>query len=358
MGFTAGRSYVIRNRRSGLVLNVAGNGTNQGADLDTWTLQTNNYRASQTWHLFPLDQGSVLLANKNSGQVVSVRDNSTDPSKRIEQYPLQADRLGAQSWMLRDAPGGGYHIVNKRSGLYVNLAGNNSDSGAKADQYYLQDNPAACQVWDLEVEDENKTILDLDQVDTDPDDIGDIIRLTDFRRPTKSTTDRVLIGQVALPFPMVDDPGMSREERARRSPYYLLKRYGSWKLVYYYEHSGASTYTKSQEIKVGLTTTNASEVKSTTGISVTANAGFSFHGFTASLSATVSHQLQVTTSSSTSESTQRTETVSRSYPSGKRMSEAIWYRDDTFVLERIDGTKVLEWAVRDSDTCITDAYPH
>ncbi|MFF2041781.1 RICIN domain-containing protein [Kitasatospora sp. NPDC058170] len=357
MGFTAGRSYVIRNRRSCRVLNVMGNGTNQGATLDTWELQQDGRRPSQVWHLFPLDQGSALLANKNSGQVVSVRDNSTAPSEEIEQAFVQADRIASQSWMVREAPGGGYHIVNKRSGLYLNLHMNNTMSGTRAEQYYFINDPVACQVWDLEVEDEYKTILDLQQVDTGPDDIGDILRLTDFRRPAKSTTERVLIGQVALPFPLVDDPGMSAQERAQRSPYYLLKRYGSWKMVYYYEHSGASGYTKTQEIKVGLTTTNSSEVNSTTGISVTANAGFSFSGLTASLSSTVSYQLQVTTDSSTSELTQRTETVSRSYPAGKRISEAIWYRDNTFILERLDGTEILEWTVRDSGTCITDAYP-
>ncbi|MFI5621137.1 RICIN domain-containing protein [Streptomyces sp. NPDC051567] len=352
---TAGRSYVIRNRKGGYVLNVAGNGTNPSAKIDTWDLQTNHDRNSQLWHLFPLDQGSFLIVNKNSGQVLNVVGNSSAASTRLEQYPLQSAPEAMQTWMLRPAPGGGYFVVNKRSGLYMNIQGNDPANG-RVEQYHYQNGADAAQVWDLEVEDEYKSVLDLAHIVTDPADVGDVLRLTGFRQPTKKQTDAVLIGQAAVPFPLVQDPALSRDRQAQESPYYLLKRHGYWSLVYYFEHSGSSEYTKSQEVKVGLTTTNSREVESTVGISVTAEASFSYGGFSGSLSATLSAELKVTTSSSSTQESTRTDTVSRTYAAGKRASEAIWYKEDRYTLERLDGTKVTEWTVRDSDTVISDGY--
>jgi hypothetical protein len=41
----------------------------------------------------------------------------------------------------------------------------------------------------------------------------------------------------------------------------------------------------------------------------------------------------------------------------QRMTEAIWYRSDKYVLERLNGTVVLDWTARDPNTSIADAYP-
>ncbi|GAA2208299.1 hypothetical protein GCM10009850_037570 [Nonomuraea monospora] len=351
---TAGRTYVIRNRKSGNVLNVAAYSTGSSAKLETWSLQSDLNRPSQVWHLFPLDQGTCLLVNKRSGHLANVASNSAQPSAGLEQL---TDGATMHTWMLREAPGGGYHIVNKRSGLYMNVSGNSSKLSAPVEQYYLQNTAEAAEVWNLEIEDEYKTVLDAGHVERDPADVGDIVRLTSYKQPAKTQTEPVLIGRVALPFVMVADPALPRERQSAESPYYLLSRYGYWKLVYFFEHGGASEYTKTQEVRVGLSTTNAKEVESTVGISVTAEASFGYGGFSGSLSATVSAELKVTTSTSTTQESSRTDTVSRTYPAGKRVSETIWYKEDKYVLTRLDGTTLTEWVVRDPDTCITDAYP-
>ncbi|MEU0127252.1 RICIN domain-containing protein [Streptomyces sp. NPDC006289] len=353
---SAGRSYVITNRKMKGVVNVWQNDCTPGAGLNIEPLLTGTKRNSQVWHLFPLDQGTVLFVNKNSGQVMNVHNNNPAPGEWLEQYYLQDDPAALQTWLVRDAPGGGVYLVNKRTGMYTNIH-NNAIGKNEVEQYYFQNDPANAQVWDLQVEDEYTPVLGLPHVDRDPMDIGDVIRLTDFKQPTKKQTEQVLLGQVAMPFILVQDTAVPRERQASETPYYFLKRYGYWALAYYFEHSGASAYTKTQGVTVGLTTSNSQQVQNTTGIVVKADASFSYKGASASLSTTLSQELKVTTTSSTTQESTRTDTVSRTYAAGKRIAEAIWFKEDRYVLERMDGSKVTEWAVRDPDTLISDSYP-
>ncbi|MEU6742109.1 RICIN domain-containing protein [Streptosporangium sandarakinum] len=359
---TAGRTYVIRNRKTGYVLTVPGDST-EPTYLHTGYFMSNAVAnmPSSVWHLFPLDNGICLLVNRRSGLPISVFANSADPSAVLEQNGI--DRGATMyAWMLYEAPGGGYHIINKRSGLYMNVQNNADHVSARVEQYYRQGTPAATEVWDLVLQEEYKAVVAAGSVTRGPADMGDIVRMTSYAQPARTQTDPVLIGQVALPFLMVSDPAIAgRLRQSVESPYYLLSRYGYWKMVYYYEHGGASEYTQTKEVKVGLSTTTSAEIQNTVGISIAADAsvgfGFKYFGFSASLSATISSELKVTISASTTSESSRTETVSRSYPAGKRVSEALWYKEDKYVLTRMDGTPLTEWVVRDPYTCITDAYP-
>ncbi|MFD5419363.1 hypothetical protein ACFWJT_15235 [Streptomyces sp. NPDC127069] len=90
---------------------------------------------------------------------------------------------------------------------------------------------------------------------------GDVIRLKGFAPPAGDRTDQVLVGSVLIPFPFINDPVLSRARQGQENPYYVAKRYGSWRNVYYYEHSGASAYTKEEKVTVGVTTSNTKEVE-------------------------------------------------------------------------------------------------
>ncbi|MER6916915.1 RICIN domain-containing protein [Streptomyces sp. NPDC000594] len=356
MAISAGRSYVLRNRKSGIVLNVAGNSTNVGNRLDTWRLDTGQYRTSQVWHVFPLDDGGHLIANKFSGLVATVVDGSVAPSAKLEQNTVQTGPAALQTWLVREAPGGGHHIVNKRTGLYLGLQGNTTGSGAQTQQDFFHRPPQATNVWDLEVEDEYRPVLDLAPVPAGPADIGDVVRLTGFGQPSQQQTAPVLIGQVALPFPLITDSALPRTRQGIESPYYLLKRQGYWKLAHFYDHNGATQQTRTQQITVGLTTPNAPAVQIVTGISVTADASLAYTGLTASLGTTISRGLKTTTGSGPAQESSRTQTLSRSYPQGGRVAEALWYKEDKYTLTRLDGTVAIEWTTRDPNTCISDAW--
>lgn len=188
--------------------------------------------------------------------------------------------------------------------------------------------------------------------------VGGILRMSGHSRPHPETTREVLIGTTLLPFPLVSDPALGRARQAAESPYYLLKRYGYYKIVYYYEHSGQVSKKESQSTTIGMTTSNAREVETTTSISVTAETSFQYKGFSASLSTTISHQLRTRVAQETTQSSSRTVTVEREYPAnGKRLSQAIWFRADRYVLERTDGGKVTEWETTTDQDTIDDVYP-
>ena len=147
---------------------------------------------------------------------------------------------------------------------------------------------------------------------------------------------------MAYPFVLVHDPAYDRRRQARENPYYILRRYGFWQREYSYEHGGAADLTESKQTTVGLTTTDAATVEDTASISVTAEAGFGLHGFGASLTATISNELMVTTTHEEVRNHSELETIERTYHVGNRVTEAVWYRSDLYKLERLDGTVVLD----------------
>ncbi|MBT2492923.1 RICIN domain-containing protein [Streptomyces sp. ISL-96] len=355
----AGRSYRIKNQRSNLYMNVSGYSANNGQYLELWHLQpqSDSNRRSQIWHVFPLDFGRYLLANKASGQVVNVAGNSTNAGQYLEQYPIQPlSSRPAQQWMLHDVAAGAVQIINDRSQLLANLRGWSTAPGAVLEQWIPADaSQATAQHWLFEVEDEYKRVLDLPDI-THPG-VGDIHRMTSYQPTPSAKTDPVEVGAMAYPFPLVQDPAYDRRRQAQENPYYILRRYGFWERVYSYEHGGASNYTHTEKTTVGLTTTNAKTVEETTSISVSAEASFGFKGVGASLSSTISHELKVITTHEEVKSHSKEVTIERNYEAGRRVTEAIWYRSDKYVLERLNGTTVLDWTTRDPNTSVADAYP-
>jgi hypothetical protein len=355
----AGRSYRIKNQRSGLYMNVRAYSANEGALLELWQLQPRGdaNRRSQIWHVFPLDFGRYLLANKGSGLVVNVVGNSTIPGERLEQYHLQPlNSRPAQQWMLHDVAAGAVQIINDKSQLLANLRSWGTAPSTLLEQWTLAgDSHATAQHWLFEVEDEYRRVIDLPEI-TYPG-IGDIHRMTSYQPTPSDKTSPVEVGAMAYPFPLVRDPAFDRRRQAQENPYYILRRYGYWERVYSYEHGGASDYTHREETTVGLTTTNGRTVEDTTSISVTAEASFGFKGAGASLSTTISRELKVTTTHEEVKSHFRTVTIERIYQAGRRVTEAIWYRSDKYVLERLNGTVVLDWVTRNPNMSIADAYP-
>jgi hypothetical protein len=358
MPIRPGRSYRIKNKRSNLYLSVVDCSLDESAQLDQQELRPYGQdRMSQVWHVFPLDFGSYLLVNKASGLVVNIAGNSIDSSARAEQYLLQTpDQKPAQQWLLRDSGGGVYEIINNKSQQLLSVVWYSEKPSALIEQYgHTSDERSDAQRWLLEVEDEYKVVADL----TNPPytGIGDIHRMTSYQPTPSNRTEPVEIAAMAYPFVLVHDPAYDRRRQAQENPYYILRRYGFWQREYSYEHSGASDYTKTKQTTVGLIDTDGTTVEETASISVTAEAGFGLHGFGASLSATISNELMVTTTHEEVRNYSEQETIQRSYHAGNRVMEAVWYRSDRYVLERLDGSQVLEWTTRDPNMASADAWP-
>ncbi|MFC8094701.1 RICIN domain-containing protein [Streptomyces sp. NPDC057301] len=359
MAFTPGRTYRIRNKASdGLVVTPKGWSSGE-TQLQIYTLTSvgDGNRAKQVWHVMPLDNDDVMLINKRTGLCINVHNNSTAPSMGVQQYDIQSPEVASsQKWMLRPATSGYYTVVNKKSGLELTPQSWGTSPSTNLQQY-TPGGPETRerQYWALEVEDEYPQITGLRPIDRDPNDIGDVIRLTGFTEPPRDTTPEVLIGQLAVPFFTIGDS--SPQWQVDNSPYYILKRYGYWQKVFFYEHPGTSKVTKTKKVTVGLTTSTGKTVEETTGISVTAEASFAYKGFSASLSTTYSRELKVTTYTGEVHEHFTEDTIEREYQAdGVRIAECLWYRGDRYTVERMDGTKVLEWNTLNAAVEVLDGY--
>ncbi|MFE6848251.1 RICIN domain-containing protein [Streptomyces sp. NPDC057686] len=319
----------------------------------------------QLWYVMPLDNDRHLIANRASGLVLNVVGNSRSVNAQVEQFAIQPDTTAsAQAWYMRLRADhiSEASIVNAGSNLLLSpdlrsgygfYAGKTPVLSApyRADSYFSQ-------VWGLETYSGYGEVGHyLRREAGDADDIPDITRLTGYSPPSRDRTAETLVGSVLIPFPFINDPVLTRPRQAQENPYYVLKRFGYWRNVYYYEHSGASSYTKSETVTVGLTTSNSKQVEHTAGVKVTAKTEFSFFGAASEISVEAEYQLKTSTTSTNTATNTTTTTIQRDYQAGKRRAEAIWYREDRFVLERLNGQKVVDWVIRNPDRMITDAYP-
>ncbi len=359
-GIEQGYAYRLKNKRTGLYLTSSGF---QGDSYSTlWPGESGGQaRLSQTWNVLSLDNGEYLIAQKVAGNLLTPNDFSSG-DVRVNLFPPQngadAGVRNSQTWLIRPAGGGFFTISNKNGGLFLTPNHFGTTGKDQVNTYWRASGADGdSQLWALERDTRYDGILNA-RVGQTGASVGRPAEAAGHNRPNPDTTPEVLIGTSLLPFPLVSDPALGRARQAAESPYYLLKRYGFYKVVYYYEHSGQVSKKESQSTTVGVTTSNAREVETTTSISVTAETSFAYKGFSASLSTTISHQLRTRVAQETTQSSSRTVTVEREYPAnGKRLSQAIWFRADRYVLERADGGKVTEWETTTDQDSVDAVFP-
>jgi Ricin-type beta-trefoil lectin domain-like len=125
---TAPKYYQIKNRNSGLVMDVSGGGTNAGAQVIQWPYHSG---ANQQWAFVP-DGTFLQIKNRNSGLVLDVSGGSTNALANVIQW-TNHNGLN-QQWLL--VPDGGYDaIVNVNSGLVADVSGGSTSAGAHVIQY-------------------------------------------------------------------------------------------------------------------------------------------------------------------------------------------------------------------------------
>jgi Ricin-type beta-trefoil lectin domain-like len=137
---TATTYYQIVNRNSGLVLDVSGASTTQGAQVFQWS---NHNGASQQWKLVTVGN-NFQIVNRNSGLLLGVAGASTSAGANVIQWT--ANTSLDQQWFLY--PDGGRDvIVNRNSGLVLDITGGSTSVGAHAFQWYYHN--GLSQQWAL-----------------------------------------------------------------------------------------------------------------------------------------------------------------------------------------------------------------
>ncbi|OXY92891.1 alpha-L-arabinofuranosidase [Streptomyces diastatochromogenes] len=135
-------SYVLVNRGSGKVLDVAGASTADGASLTQWS-RTDG--ANQRFQFVDSGGGYYRLKAQHSGKVLDVLNYSTADHADIAQW---SDANGAnQQFRLADSPDGYVRLLNRNSGKAVEVENASTADGAKVVQF--TDWGGANQQWQL-----------------------------------------------------------------------------------------------------------------------------------------------------------------------------------------------------------------
>ena len=90
--------YTIEARHSGLVLDVSGASTANGADVVQWTRTGGT---NQQFQVRTNADGTVTFLNRRSGKALDLYDFSTEPGARISQYTDNGNDV--QKWILHAA---------------------------------------------------------------------------------------------------------------------------------------------------------------------------------------------------------------------------------------------------------------
>ncbi|PPK92501.1 hypothetical protein CLV92_114102 [Kineococcus xinjiangensis] len=125
----AGGYVRIRNRHSGKVLGVSGMAVTDGAAVVQWA---DSGTPDHDWKLVDIGGGHVKLVNRNSGKVLGVSGGSTSEGATL----LQWSDTGAVDHQWQILPDGWVRLQNVNSGLLLGVQNAAVEDGARAVQWY------------------------------------------------------------------------------------------------------------------------------------------------------------------------------------------------------------------------------
>lgn len=155
-----------------------------------------------------------------------------------------------------------------------------------------------------------------------------------------------------VPFSVINDTTVDNAWQVANVPFYRVERYQFYHKLFYMINNGASDWPWSEAITTGMTQEQSERFWHTTGISVTANAGFSFNGFSGGLSVTVSQEFGYESSSSISIYESKTVTKTATVPA--HSIGVLWQKNDLVLMKRCN--EAGECQVVGSETVPLESY--
>jgi hypothetical protein len=324
--------YSIQSKKSGYTLDVIGSGKDHGANICQYT--NGNYDKQKFLFVkVPGEKNTYNIVVKSTGLILDVSGSGLDKGAKICQWTNTGDE--DHKWILEPQGGGDfYRIKSKKSGYYLDVIGSGNDHGAGICQYTKVDSDK--QIWKL--------------IPSDPI----IIPYIQAKTPLKSYTPKMMspdmpssfqegvTGVEWVSFLNVKDPSKSLSWKVQNSPWYYLERKTTWVTSsnnYHYNTGaeGTGTDEKTWTVMKAWTKETQQSFSVTTGVEATLG-GDAFGGsITASVSFTSSF------SSSLSLTKQEEEEIKMPIPPGT--AKALFSREETLTLYRMDGVKVpgAEW---------------
>ena len=125
-----GVTYMITNRNSWKLLEVANASRADGGNVQQWTNNTHN---CQRWRLESTGDGYYRIVNVNSGKLLEVVNALTSNGANVQQWPSNGHYC--QQWKLESAGSGFYYLVNRNSGKVLDISSSSMADGGNAIQY-------------------------------------------------------------------------------------------------------------------------------------------------------------------------------------------------------------------------------
>ncbi len=136
----ANGTYTIKNKNSGMAIDVTGASKSEGTYIDQWPSTGNT---NQQWTLTNLGNNYVSLINVNSGLALEVYGASDTEGAKIDQWPYDSGKN--QIWHVVSEGGGYYELINENSGQALEVPNNSTTEGTDLDQWDI--NGGANQLW-------------------------------------------------------------------------------------------------------------------------------------------------------------------------------------------------------------------
>lgn len=263
--------FYIRNKKSGLVMGVAGASTNEGARI---TIYDQLEAENQHYLIMPVGENVYSIAPRHTGMVIGIDGGSTARGSCAIMWPF-SKHAENQKFFFEDTGGGWYKIRDKKSELVLGVAGGSVGRGAEIQQW--TDNGAEDQLWqlvpagDLPSEITERPTFHL-PAETHPS-----LNSTNATKYLDRYVGYGLIGEVWVPYLCVNDPqrGNNPGWQIQNSPYYKLVasiRYQAAEPWFTYTSAdGGDQFSRS--ITSGVSDSTSHSFTATVGASITASGG-------------------------------------------------------------------------------------
>ncbi|MFI6143722.1 hypothetical protein ACIBCC_36725 [Streptomyces griseus] len=168
----------------------------------------------------------------------------------------------------------------------------------------------------------------------------------------------VLTGVAAVPYFVIkNDHGKSYYWQGEKTPYYIIEKWSRFHRVGWRTFAAHKTDEYGWSTTVGVTKETGKTISDTTSFNITANAGFSFGGLSAGISASFGHDLNVTTTESTTTSYTHEVHHNQSITPNHDQALATWYPVHKYIIYRADGqTDILNFEVTVPEEDVETTY--
>ncbi len=135
-------TYKITARHSAKALDVNGNGTTDGTNVQQWT---DNGSTAQQWIITATTDGFYRIVGKGSGKALEVSNSSLADGGNAQIWSYTG--ANTQQWKIEATTDGFYRILNRNSGKALDVNGGATTDGANVHQWTY--NGGGNQQWQL-----------------------------------------------------------------------------------------------------------------------------------------------------------------------------------------------------------------